>query len=327
MNPNSYQVPTTAWAQYGPSASYGLATTTVSPGGFGVGTNFQSVGRALTSVAAGFLWHFRWVATNYFGTNYSSDQTFYISTGGVLGDGDGDGVVDTNELSTVLTNYNSGVVTSNAYSLYTQAQINANTQSGIATGISTVTNSPNTYGLYTLTQYTTNGATNFIVGRNTGRSDVTNAPNTYGLYTLTQYTTNGATNFIVGRNTGRSDVTNAPNTYNLFTLSQYNTNGATNFVVGRNTGRSDVTNSPNTYGLYTISQLQALEVNAPLLAKNPTNGMFKLTIGVQRAPQLTNFVAFPMNGVGFSNIINGTGKLEFYFSSTNNAAFFRLLSQ
>jgi hypothetical protein len=178
---------------------------------------------------------------------------------GIVGDANGDGVVDTNELSTVLTNYNSGVVASNAYSLYTQAQINANTQSGIATGIGTVTNSPNTYGLYTLTQYTTNGATNFNLGRIAGRSDVTNAP--------------------------------------------------------------------NAYGLYTVSQLQALNVSAPLLTKNPTNGTFKLTIGVQRAPQLTNFAAFPMNGAGFSNVINSAGKLEFNFTSTNNPAFFRLQSQ
>ncbi len=56
-----------------------------------------------------------------------------------------------------------------------------------------------------------------------------------------------------------------------------------------------MTNSPNTYGLNTVSQLQALNVNSPLLAKNPTNGMFTLTVGVQRAPQLTNFALFPMS--------------------------------
>jgi len=256
-----------------------------------------------------------------------------------------------------VTNFNAGVATvtnsPNSYNLFTLTQYTnngaTNFSAGRNTGRSDVTNSPNTYGLFTLSQYNTNGATNFTAGVAT----VTNSPNSYNLYTSTQYTTNGATNFIVGRNTGRADVTNSPNTYGLFTLSQYNTNGAinftagvatvtnapnsyslytltqynTNFTFGRNIGRSDVTNSPNTYGLYTVSQLQALDVSAPLLAKNPTNGMFKLTIGVQRAPHLTNFVAFPMNGAGFNTSINSTGQLEFNFTDTNNAAFFRLLSQ
>ena len=101
--------------------------------------------------------------------------------------------------------------------------------------------------------------------------------------------------------------------------------------MGRNTGRSDVTNSPNSYSLYTTTQIQALNVGTPLLQKNPTNGLFKLTLGVQKATSLTtnltNFVAFPMNGPGSSTAINGQGKLEFQFPGSNNAAFFRLQSQ
>jgi hypothetical protein len=34
-----------------------------------------------------------------------------------------------------------------------------------------------------------------------------------------------------------------------------------------------------------------------------------------------------MNGPGATAVINGAGALEFYFSPTNNAAFFRLLSR
>jgi len=109
----------------------------------------------------------------------------------------------------------------------------------------------------------------------------------------------------------------------IFTKSQYDTN----FTLGRLAGRSDVTNSPNTYGLYTLSQVQALNVDTPLLTKNPTNGMFKLTIGVQKATFLTNFLAFPMNGAGSTTILNAAGKVEFNFTDTNNAAFFRLQSQ
>jgi hypothetical protein len=450
VNPNGLAA--SAWLQYGVNTIYGSTTTPLALGG---GTNNVPASLPLADLAPGFIWHYRVVAASGAGTTLGSDRTAIVGTpggglSGIVGDVDGNGVVDATELGTVLTNYNSGVAASNAYSLYTQAQINATNQSGIAAGISMVTNSPNSYNLYTFAQYTNNGATNFTAGRATGRADVTNFPNTYNLYTftqytnngatnfsagvgavtnspgsynlytftqytnngatnftagraagradvtnspntyglysftqytnngatnfsagvaivtnspnsynlytLTQYTNNGATNFTAGRATGRADVTNSPNTYNLFTLAQYNTNGATNFsagvgavtnspssynlytftqytnngatnfIAGRTTGRADVTNSPNTYGLYTVSQLQALDVNAPLLAKNPTNGVFKLTIGVQRATQLTNFVDFPMNGAGFSNSINAAGKLEFNFTDPSNAAFFRLQS-
>jgi hypothetical protein len=109
----------------------------------------------------------------------------------------------------------------------------------------------------------------------------------------------------------------------LYTLAQLTNNGASNFTAGV----FSVTNTPNTYGLYSITQLQALKPTSPLLTKNPTNGTFKLTLGVQRATLLTNFVAFPMNGVGFSNVINSAGKLEFTFTSSNNPAFFRIQAQ
>jgi hypothetical protein len=105
----------------------------------------------------------------------------------------------------------------------------------------------------------------------------------------------------------------------VYTQTQYNSNYTA--------GIASVTSAPNTYGLYTAAQLQALNVSAPLLAKNPTNGTFTLTIGVQQSPQLTNFVAFPMNSAGASTLIDGAGNLEFTFPSSNNAAFFRLQSQ
>jgi hypothetical protein len=103
------------------------------------------------------------------------------------------------------------------------------------------------------------------------------------------------------------------------------------YTLGVAAGQSNVLNSPNTYGLYTSNQIQALKVDGPLLQKNPTNGLFKLTIGIQQAvslaTNLSNFVAFPMNGPGSTAMINGDGKLEFHFAGSNNAAFFRLQSQ
>jgi hypothetical protein len=106
----------------------------------------------------------------------------------------------------------------------------------------------------------------------------------------------------------------------LYSQAQYDANGASNFTAGV----SAVTNSPNTYSLYTLSQVQALNVDAPLLQRDGSN-QFKLTIGVEKATQLTNFFPFPMTAP--QTTINGDGKLEFLFTSPDNAAFFRLQAQ
>jgi len=81
----------------------------------------------------------------------------------------------------------------------------------------------------------------------------------------------------------------------------------------------------NAAGFYTLAQLQALNVRSPLMAKNPTNGLFTLTIGVEKATLLTNFVVFPMTSP--QTTINNEGKLEFQFSPPDDAAFFRLESR
>jgi hypothetical protein len=80
----------------------------------------------------------------------------------------------------------------------------------------------------------------------------------------------------------------------------------------------------NVASLYTASQVQALNVAGPLLQKNPTSGLFTLTMGVQKATDLMNFNPFPMTAP--QTLINAQGELEFEFSSPDNAAFFRLES-
>lgn len=81
-------------------------------------------------------------------------------------------------------------------------------------------------------------------------------------------------------------------------------------------------------GLYTPAQVQALNVGVPLLTKDAATGRFKLTIGVQKTADLAlPFADFPMNGAGFTTLINGAGKLEFEFTVPDNAAFFRVGSQ
>mgnify|MGYP007028613709 CR=1 FL=1 len=113
--------------------------------------------------------------------------------------------------------------------------------------------------------------------------------------------------------------TNA-NVANLYSKTQYDAN--------RTAGRADVISSPNTYSLYTLSQVQALNVGVPLMVKDPVTGKFKLTLGVQKSPNLTTpFLAFPMTGAGTATSIDAAGKLEFEFTSPDDAAFFRIESE
>lgn len=76
-----------------------------------------------------------------------------------------------------------------------------------------------------------------------------------------------------------------------------------------------------TAGLFTQAELQGLAVNSPLLSRS-VNGLFKLTIGVQKSTNLINFTLFPMTAPQTS--INATGQLEFEFTSPDGAAFYRL---
>ena len=85
---------------------------------------------------------------------------------------------------------------------------------------------------------------------------------------------------------------------------------------------STLFNSANGAGLYTTSQVQALNLDVPLLTKNPATGRFKLTIGVQKSTDLQTFTPFPMTGP--QTLINGAGQLEFFFTAPDNAAFFRV---
>jgi hypothetical protein len=103
----------------------------------------------------------------------------------------------------------------------------------------------------------------------------------------------------------------------LYNQTQYNAN--------RTAGQNDVINSPNTYSLYTLSQIQNLNVGVPLLQRNSSTGQFTLTIGVDQSTNLTTWTPFPMTAP--QTIINSQGKMEFRFTTPDNAAFFRLQTQ
>jgi hypothetical protein len=81
----------------------------------------------------------------------------------------------------------------------------------------------------------------------------------------------------------------------------------------------------NDAGLFTTNQVQALNVGAPLIQRDPATGIFKLSIGVKKTTNLLlPFTDFPMNAPGTDTFINSAGKLEFEFTVPDNAAFFRL---
>lgn len=83
----------------------------------------------------------------------------------------------------------------------------------------------------------------------------------------------------------------------------------------------------NSNGLYTAAQVQAMNIGTPLLQRNPTTGVFTLTLGIGKSTTLQpgSFVPFPFTPQGTS--INGQGKIEFQFTVPDEAAFFQLQGQ
>lgn len=75
-------------------------------------------------------------------------------------------------------------------------------------------------------------------------------------------------------------------------------------------------------GLYRTSDVQALNVDVPLLTRNPATGEFKLTFGLEKSTNLTNFAPFPMSAP--QSTINTQGKLEYLFTSPDSASFYRV---
>jgi formylglycine-generating enzyme required for sulfatase activity len=114
-----------------------------------------------------------------------------------------------------------------------------------------------------------------------------------------------------------STLMNSTTSVGLYNQTLYNAN--------RTAGQNDVLNSPNTYSLYTLSQIQNLNVGVPLLQRNSATGEFTLTIGVDQSTNLTNWTPLPMTVP--QTIINSQGKVEFRFTTPDNAAFFRLQTQ
>ena len=111
----------------------------------------------------------------------------------------------------------------------------------------------------------------------------------------------------------------------LYTQAQYDSALQNGLTAGIAVGRAQVTDSPNSYGLYSLAQVQGLNVGTPLLAKDQVSGKFKLTIGAKKSADLTTYTALPFSAGDAT--INAQGEMEFQFTSSDNAAFFRLESK
>jgi len=147
-------------------------------------------------------------------------------------------------------------------------------------------------------------------------------------YSDAQLVTRDGQQNAAGRTAGQTDVTSAPASYSLYTAAQYSANYSSGQtagqVAGRTLGQADVTSAPNTYSLYNLSQVQALNVGTPLLTRDAVSKKFKLTMKAKKSTDLKTFTSLPF--VSGDSTINSNGEMEFQFSSTDNAAFYRLES-
>jgi hypothetical protein len=103
VNPNGS--PTIVSIPYGLTAGYGaVSSTNILPGLFTPQTTTIDV-----PLSPGFTFHWRVAATNGMGSipgsAFSADQVFALPSAFLLGDANGDGIVDQSELDAVYANY------------------------------------------------------------------------------------------------------------------------------------------------------------------------------------------------------------------------------
>ncbi len=80
----------------------------------------------------------------------------------------------------------------------------------------------------------------------------------------------------------------------------------------------------NGAGLFASSQIQTLNSGTPLISRNPSSGKVRLTMDWKKSTDLTTFSDFPASPAQVS--VNGNGDIEFEFTPTDEAAFFRVQS-
>lgn len=76
----------------------------------------------------------------------------------------------------------------------------------------------------------------------------------------------------------------------------------------------------NGAGFYDAAQVQALHADTPLIQRDSESGQF--TLGLEKATNLVDFTPIPF--LAPNTTVNGDGKIEFLFTPSDDAAFYRL---
>jgi hypothetical protein len=83
----------------------------------------------------------------------------------------------------------------------------------------------------------------------------------------------------------------------------------------------EVAANPNSFGYYNLSQVQGMSLGKPLLAKDPSSGKMKMTIGLRKSTNLQSWQPFSVES---GNVSVASGKLELEITPQGNAAFYIL---
>ena len=75
-------------------------------------------------------------------------------------------------------------------------------------------------------------------------------------------------------------------------------------------------------GLFLSSDVQALNIDVPLIVRDPATGQCTLSFGLQRSTDLQSFSPFPMTAPQIT--VTPEGRIEFSFPSPASASFFRV---
>lgn len=317
INPNG--VPTTVQFQYGLTTNYGnTAAVILSPDN---GTIAQAVSAALTGLIPGTTYHFRVTATNSDGTAYGLDMAFTTKSADIaveqpLGSNVNDGgsalsfgglLIGTSGTSRVFTIKNLGTADLTGVAITQDGTHSADYSVNISGMASTVI---------------PGGSTTFAVTFSPGGT--ASGTRTAALHIASNDLDENPFDLVL---TGQGfSVTQDTDGDGLNDWSEFQfTALGFDWQVSQTPLVDTLNSGVNSAGLYTPAQVQALNVGVPLLQRNPSTGVFTLTIGVEKSTDFSIFNPFPMTGP--QTLINGTGKLEFQFTVPDNAAFFQLRAQ
>ncbi len=77
----------------------------------------------------------------------------------------------------------------------------------------------------------------------------------------------------------------------------------------------------NTLGLYDQSQVEAMNGGTPVISANPGTGRYKVTLPVETAVDLINFILYPVQAPQV--LIGSQGGLDLLITSSGSKGFFR----